>query len=398
MFLLIEHGEIWDPRPLGAHALLAANGKVEAIGRVDRAALERVATDLEVIDATDCVVAPGFVDCHQHLLGGSGEGSFALQTPMLFPREIVRAGITTVVGVLGVDTTMKTLQGLLARVKAMKEEGLSAYMWSGGYNVPPTTLLGSVREDMMYVEEVIGAGEIAVSDERGLNQSTQELAKLVRDVHVGGLLTGKCGRTHLHVGEEPTRLAPLRELIDDYHVKPEWLYPTHVQRDEKLIAEAMELCVAGAYVDFDTVNADLARWLRWWLDHDAPMDRLTVSSDADSGTPDLLYRQLCEAVVKHRIPLELVLPLATSNAAEALKLQAKGRLFPGGDADLVIMDRTTLELRHVVAGGEVLVRDGVPTRTEKFLAKSKRHITLHGADAPPGLERLDPPLNPPEDG
>ena len=61
---------------------------------------------------------------------------FATQTPEIHLTEIVRAGITTVVGTLGVDNTMKTMAGLLAKVKALKEEGLSAYLWSGGYSVP----------------------------------------------------------------------------------------------------------------------------------------------------------------------------------------------------------------------------------------------------------------------
>ncbi|HYD54765.1 MAG TPA: amidohydrolase family protein [Gemmatimonadaceae bacterium] len=390
MLLLIEGAELHAPEPRGRQAILVANDRIEKIGVVDRRALDALDVEHEVIDARGCIVTPGFVDPHQHFLGGSGEGSLALQTPMLLPREILRAGITTAVGTLGVDTTMKTIQGLLGRVKALREEGVDAFMWSGGYNVPPTTLLGSVRQDMMYVEEVIGAGEVAVADERGLNQSGQELAKLVRDTHVGGLLTGKAGLTHFHVGEEPVRLQPLRELIDDFQVKVEWLYPTHVQRSEALLREAMELAVAGAYVDFDTVNEDLARWFRWWMDHDGPIDRLTISSDADSGTPDSHYRQLCALVVKERYPLEVVLPLATSNVATALKLSRKGRVRVGCDADLVVMDAGTLEIRDVIARGRRVVREGRPSFTEKFLGKSKRHLTLHGAEAPPGLERLEP--------
>lgn len=213
MFILIENGELYDPRPKGLSSVLAANGEIEIVGDVDRRALDRLGVEYEAIDATDCYILPGLIDPHAHLLGGSGEGSLALGSPMIFVEEIARAGVTTVVGTLGVDTTMKTIQGLLARVKALDELGVSTRMWSGGYNVPPTTLMGSVRQDMLFVDEVIGAGEIAISDERGLNQSSQELAKLVRDTHVGGLLSGKCGLTHFHVGEEPTRLAPLRDIV-----------------------------------------------------------------------------------------------------------------------------------------------------------------------------------------
>src|SRR3954468_12355176 len=123
MLLLISRGELRSPEELGEQSILVANDKIECIGRVDRSALDALGAEWDEIDATDCHVIPGLIDPHGHLLGGSGEGSLALQTPMVFVDEIARAGVTTVVGTLGVDTTMKTAQGLLARVKALNELG-----------------------------------------------------------------------------------------------------------------------------------------------------------------------------------------------------------------------------------------------------------------------------------
>jgi beta-aspartyl-dipeptidase (metallo-type) len=382
MFILIESAEVYDPEPLGSRSVLIVDGKIQKVGSVDRAALERVGVEVEVMDAEGCFVLPGFIDPHEHLLGGSGEGSFALQTPMLFPREILRAGITSVVGTLGVDTTMKTIAGLLARVKALREEGISAWMWSGGYSVPPTTVMGSIRSDMLFVNEVIGAGEIAISDERSLNQSTQELAKMVRDTHVGGLLSGKAGLTHFHVGEQDTRLQPLRELIDDFQIEAEWLYPTHVQRNERLLREAIDLANAGANVDFDVVNEDLEKWLGFYLENGGPLERLTVSSDADSSTPDILAEQMRGLVTTHGFSLDLVLPLFTSNPARILKLSGKGRVAAGCDADVLIVDPDTLELRDVITNGQFAVRDGAVVHREKFLEKSKRAVEIIGDEAP----------------
>src|SRR5204863_9484661 len=113
----------------------------------------------------------------------------------------------------------------------------------------------------------------------GLNQSPQELAKLVRDTHVGGILTGKCGLSHFHVGKERTRLAPLRELFEDYEIQCDWLYPTHVQRSEDLLREAIHLAEHGAHLDMDVVNQDLHDWLSFYIANGGPLSQPTISSD-----------------------------------------------------------------------------------------------------------------------
>jgi beta-aspartyl-dipeptidase (metallo-type) len=381
MLTLIENGDVYAPEPLGRRSVLLVDGKIGKVGDVDRRALDALGVEHRVIDASGHIVAPGLVDPHQHLLGGSGEGGLSLQTPMLFLGELVESGVTTVVGTLGVDTTMKTMAGLLGRVKALKEEGLSAYLWSGGYNVPPVSVMRSVREDMMFIDECVGAGEVAVADERALAPTAQQLAELVHDVHVGGLLSRKAGVTHFHVGSGPQRLRLLRELIERHDVPVEWLYPTHVQRNEKLLDEALALVARGMTVDFDTTQRDLARWFRYYLDHDGDPARLTISSDADSGTPRWHWEQLCGLVVQYGHALERVLPLATSNVARVLKLGRKGRLAPGCDGDLLVLAQGTLDIVHVIAGGVSMVEDGQVVVRERFLEESGRRYTLRGAKA-----------------
>jgi beta-aspartyl-dipeptidase (metallo-type) len=56
--------------------------------------------------------------------------------------------------------------------------------------------------------------------------------------------------------------------------------------------------------------------------------------------------------------LEDVLPLVTTNTARVLQLPKKGRLTEGADADVAVVDARSLELRHVVARGKILLRDG----------------------------------------
>ena len=379
MLTVIENGELYAPERRGQQNLLLVNGKIGKVGPVDLGAIERLGVEFRTIDASGCIVAPGFIDPHEHLLGGSGEDGFSTQTPMITLTEIACAGITSVVGVLGVDTTMKTMAGLLARVKGLKEEGISAFLWSGGYNVPPSCVTQSIRNDMMFIDEVVGAGEIAIADKRGLCPQPPELAKLVLDTHVGGLLSGKSGVTHFHVGEHEQRLQRLRDLVHgDFAVTPEMLYPTHITRSEALMDEAIEFANRGSHVDIDTVEGELAKWVRYYLDHGGDPAKLTVSSDSGASSPRKLYEELCHAVVHARIPLETILPMVTANTADVLKLGKKGRVKVGNDGDLVIMDAKSLEIRHVIASGASLVSDGEIARRENFLETTTRRIELVG--------------------
>jgi beta-aspartyl-dipeptidase (metallo-type) len=377
--ILIENGFVYSPEPRGVQSVLLAGDRIEKIGKIDRRALESAGLDLEVVDAGDCFVTPGLIDPHEHLLGGSGEeGGFSSQTPEIFLREVAIAGVTTVVGCLGVDTTTKTMPGLLARAKAFNEEGLTAFIWSGGYNVPPTTITGSLRDDLIFIDEVIGAGEIAISDYRATEPAVDELARLVSDVYVGGMLSGKSGVTHFHVGDHPRRLGPLRDLVENYAVAPEWLYPTHVDRNRELMREAAAFTRLGAFVDIDMTEENLHEHLRRFINDNGDLSRLTLSSDAAISSPRALHDQICACVVEHGFPLELVLPLGAANAARVLKLDRKGRLEQGCDADALVLRRKTLEITHVFARGRQLVRNGELVVTEKFLTRSKRRISLYG--------------------
>ncbi|HYG62139.1 MAG TPA: beta-aspartyl-peptidase [Thermoanaerobaculia bacterium] len=382
MLLLIENGEVYAPEPRGRQAVLVWDGKVVRMGGIDsrgaREAAETLGGELEVIDASGCLVVPGFVDPHMHLTGGSGEEGFASRTPDLQLTEIVPWGTTTVVGVLGVDATTRTLPGLLAKVRGLNEEGMTAFLYTGHYEVPPVTFTDSVRNDLLLIREVIGVGEIAISDHRAVQPDVRELARLVVDAHVGGMLSGKAGITHFHLGEIPDRLSPLRALIDDLHVAPELLYPSHVQRTPELLAEAVELAKRGSFVDMDSAEEGLGGCIRSFLDQGGPAARLTLSSDADSTAPKRLFEQVRAAVLEDGLPLEQVLPLVTANPACILKLQGKGKIEPGADADLVVLRKESLEIVDVIARGKLMVRRGEVVQRESYLEESDRILVLEG--------------------
>lgn len=378
MLTLIENGEVLTPEPCGRRSVLLVGAKIARLGEVDPRGADALGLDLERVDASGCWVTPGFIDPHAHLTGGSGEEGFASRAPALQLTEFVRAGTTTVVGVLGVDATTRTLPDLLARVRGLEEDGISAWMYTGHYGIPPVTFTGAVRDDLILVDKVIGAGEIAVSDERAPQPELRDLARLVIDAKVGGMLSGKAGVTHFHLGYQPEGMAPLRALIEERHIEPALLYPAHVHRNETLVAEAADLSRRGSFVDMDTLEDGLGRWVKLFLEKGGDPGRLTFSSDADSNAPEQLWRQLRESVRGHGLSFESLLPCVTANPARVLKLPGKGHLAPGADADVLVVRKESLDIVEVIAKGCRLLRGGEIVKREKFLASSRRCLELHG--------------------
>ena len=324
------------------------------------------------------------MDPHQHLIGGSGECcGYSSLTPAITFAELAMAGITTVVGTLGTDTTTRGMASLLAKVKGLNDEGLTAYLYTGGYRVPPTTLFSSVREDIMLISEIIGTGELAISDHRSSQPTLEELARVVSDSYVGGMLSYKAGVTHFHLGPGKNGLNLLTELLDStYEVHPESLYPTHINRTSETVRQAAELSNRGCFVDMDTVDEDLSDWLPQFLDQGGDLNQLSVSSDAGSASPANLYSEFRRWCGADRAKFIRFLPIVTANAARALKLNRKGHIRVGGDADFLFIDPGTFEIRHVMAKGKWILKDGKPSRPDAFSSVSNRVQTFTSIHKP----------------
>ncbi len=382
MLVLIRNGELYDPAYLGHSSILLWRDTIAKIGQIDEHAVRSLGLDVDVVDAHGCVVMPGLIDPHVHLIGGGGEAGFASRTPEIQLGDIVRSGITTVVGCLGTDGTTRHVPSLLAKARGLEEEGVSAYIYTGNYHLPTPTITGSIRDDVILIDKVIGAGEIAISDRRSSQPSVQELARVVAEAAVGGLLSGKAGVTHFHVGSGKQRLALLHALLEEYELAPQSLYATHITRSEGLMDDAIALTKKGAFVDIDTSEGELARWLAYFREHGGVASQLTISSDGNGSLPTMgedgqilgvertsphtLYEQLVECVVEHGMPLEDVLPHLTLNTANVLKLKHKGRLNEGLDADVLVLRKATMEIVDMFACGRPMVRDGKVTATGTF--------------------------------
>lgn len=380
MITVLENAEVYTPEKIGKTCVTYDGEFIAKVGDIDKKALLKTGLDVEIVDLKGALLIPGLVDPHEHLLGGSGEsGGFSTQTPEVSLTELTQAGITTVVGTLGADTTMKTMAGLLAKAKALYEEGLTAYIWTGGYSTQPTSIMKTFEDDIMFIKEVIGTGELAISDERSDEPDVKELARIISQTHLAGNLAQKSGLTHFHVGEGKDRINLLFEILESRkEIKAEWLYPTHINRSKTLIKDAVKLAKAGAYVDIDTVDEDLAKWLPIYIEAHGPLDKLTLSSDAAMTSPSNLYNQFRGLLKNKRYGLERLLPLVTRNAAKALKLKETGEIKDLYKANLVVLDPKSYEIIHVISRGEFHIRDGSLVKREKYLKDSNRVVDLKG--------------------
>ncbi|MCA9673675.1 MAG: beta-aspartyl-peptidase [Kofleriaceae bacterium] len=371
MLTLLRNAELYAPEARGRRDLLIGGERVLAIGEA------LPATPLaDEVDLAGARVIPGLIDGHVHLGGGGGESGFASRVPPVTLGTLVRAGVTSVVGLLGTDTTTRTIEDLVARTLGLRAEGLSAWCYGGGYQVPPRTLTGTVRGDVVFVDPIIGVGELALSDHRSSQPTLDELLRIASDCHVAGLTTGKAGIVHLHLGDGARGLDLVRRALDTAELPARVFQPTHVNRNPRLLAEAIALATShGVPIDVTAFDAsdDAPDAIVRCLDAPGfPAARLTCSSDGagclpvfdgdgrltsmDVGRPSTLLAAL-RALVGRGLPLERVVPVFTSNVADQLRLPGKGRLVVGHDADLVILDAAGA-IDGVIARGRWMIRGG----------------------------------------
>ncbi|MEZ5463268.1 beta-aspartyl-peptidase [Dokdonella sp.] len=383
--ILLRNAEVFAPEPLGRRHLLIGGGRILAVLAADADAPHVM--PIEVIDLDGARLLPGFIDGHVHVTGGGGEGGFATRISPLPLSRYTHSGVTSVIGLLGTDDCARSTRELVASLLALREQGLGAWGYSGGYHLPPTTLTGSVRGDIAFVDPLIGVGELAISDHRSSQPSLDELLRIASEAHVGGLMSGKAGIVHLHLGDGPRGLDLVRRAVAESELPARVFNPTHVNRRRTLFEEAIELAGQGCHVDITAFPVEdgedawsAADALQRYLDSGAPPRCVTVSSDAggclpcfdgegrlshmDVGTPGALLVTLQE-LLGRGLPLERILPAFTSNVASLLRLPRKGSIAVGSDADLLVLDDNAV-LRDVMLGGEWHLRDGASLRRGPF--------------------------------
>lgn len=374
MLKLLQNCELYAPAHIGKRDILILGSKIHKV-EPDLSQWKDV-PDIQVTDMQKATVCPGLIDLHVHVTGGGGEQGPVSRTPEIQLSDLVKNGVTAVLGLLGTDGISRSLENLLFKCSALEHYGITAKMLTGNYRYPSPTLTGDVARDIALIDPIIGV-KVAVSDHRGSNVTGEELARLATEVRVSSMLAGKTGLVVMHMGPGEGRMAPLFWALEHSDVPPGVFLPTHCCRSAKLVAEAVRFNKMGGTVDF---TADMpeskfgtAAMVCSALEQGADPARITMSSDGcgsqpvfDSNgscigitytTPVILLHELRRFVELNGLPLSTALRFFTENPARVMGFSGtKGVIAPGADADIIALD-SNYSVTHLMAKGKIFVSE-----------------------------------------
>jgi beta-aspartyl-dipeptidase (metallo-type) len=381
MIKIIKKAKVYAPEYLGVKDVVISSNKIEGI--YDNLDIPENFINIEVIDGEGKLLFPGFIDNHVHINGAGGEGGFNMRTPEIKLSDITKAGITTVVGCIGTDGVCRDMASLIAKAKALEEEGITTYCYTGSYEIPVKTLTDNIKKDIMLIDKIIGVGEIAISDTRSSQATYDQLIQAIAQSRVGGLLSGKSGIVNIHLGDGTRKLGYLFKLADETEIPITQILPTHINRNGDLFKSGEEYINKGGYIDFTTSTPvellapgelRASEALSILIKNNSNIENVTFSSDGNGSMPTFdekgrlikvgicsvasLYEEVKECINTYNVPIDEALKVITSNVAKVLKLKNKGSIEIGKDADLVLVNEDNLEIDIVIAMGKVMVKGG----------------------------------------
>lgn len=369
--ILIKNIDIYSPDYIGKKDIFISGGKISLIDNNINFENKKI----KVIDGKDKILTPGFIDQHVHITGGGGEGSFKTRAPEITLSKLTTAGITTVVGLLGTDGTTRSVENLVAKAKALKEEGITVYAHTGSYEYPTITITGSIKRDISFIDEIIGV-KLALSDHRSPNVSNSELKRVASDARVAGMLSGKPGIVVLHMGDGDRGLSPVNEILEETEIPMKTIRPTHVNRKEELLIEAFDYAIRGGKIDLTCgMKRDLepGKCIKRSISENVPQENITISSDGygswstydeygnllKMGVSSVksLHDEIKLMINDLGFSIEDALKYITSNVAKALEIYPKkGCISEGSDADIVLLDKN-LDIDTVIANGNIMIEN-----------------------------------------
>lgn len=365
-FTLIQNAQVFTPKDIGKNDILFCDNRIISIAPN----ISFTWDNLKVIDAANKIAIPGLIDQHVHVTGGGGEGSFCSRVPELNLSDCITNGVTTLVGLLGTDAITRSVENLVAKTKALNEEGVTAYCLTGAYEFPSPTVTGSVKKDIAFIKEVLGV-KIAIADHRNSAVTTEELIRLTADVRLSALVSGKPGLVHLHTGRGKEGLSQLFDILENTNIPIKHFRPTHMQ----CRPDVFKFASLGGIVDFSS-QEDSSKTAAQLVEamQNIPLSQITLSSDSNGSLPmwdakreniigmgvgrmTTLFAGIRALVTDHKVPLSTALLPVTETVAKALEIYPqKGTLSEGSDADIILLD-DDFQISTTIAQGKIMMQN-----------------------------------------
>lgn len=372
MIKLIKNVEIYSPTYLGKKDILILNNKIEKIDEN----ITLAADYIDIIDGSKYIAVPGYIDQHVHVTGGGGEQSFKTRVPEINLSEFIESGITTVIGLLGTDSQTRSVENLIAKVKALNEEGMTAYMLTGAYEYPSPTITGSIKKDITFFSEIIGV-KLSISDHRASYVDSKILEYVASEARVGGMLGDKAGIVTLHIGSGKDKLKLIREVLENSNIPMKHFIPTHINRNRELLEDGFIYAANGGNIDLTVgsgANSSLepAEVIQEAISRNIPTDKITISSDGNGswskydnesnlieiGASSIksLHNQIKRMIKDKGFSIGEAVKYVTSNTANMLSLhKKKGYIKEGFDADILFLDND-YNIDTVFMNGKIMMQ------------------------------------------
>lgn len=414
---------------IDAGVVTIKGGLIQAVGQAGEVDTQGAA---EVIDASNCAVMPGFCDSHTHiasnlLLRGLLEDVRLfewLSTMWLLKRnfdpetlywaslnglvEMAKSGVTTFnehFDAYAVEPQLEAIREIPLRATlgyGFADRGLyeSITDWSW------TTLHNFGDLVAQHHNSLDGMLQIGLSP-HAIYSCGEEMFRLVREVADAHEVP-----IHIHLAENPQEMEYVAEHYGTSAVR--WLHSIDFLKSDVTAAHCTQLDETDIRLMAETetkiahcpcCNAKLASGvlpLKCVQEHGVTVG-LATDGPASHNTLDM-FQEMKFAGITHKernadaefLKTNEILEMATATGAKAMNRPETGQLKPGMAADVIVVDldkahtlpvydvASTLvyssradDVKHTIAGGKHLVRDGVMTGVDEAEIRAKFREKAH---------------------
>ncbi len=327
----IASGDI-DKPVLDGSVIVIEDTLISAIGGEE---LLKDTGDAKIYDADGATVTPGLWDTHVHLTSGDYAPR---QKTLSFIDSELHGGVTTIISAGECHTPGRPKDP--SGTKALAIVGCKSF-----YNAPPSGVKvhggalilekGLVEKDFeeLAKEGVWLVGEIGL----GSIKSAEQAAPMVEWAHKNGF------KVQMHTGgtsipgsstvtaDDVIKTGP--DVVSHINGGPTAISTAEVDRIMDETAFSMEIVQCG--------NPKIADYVARRAAVKGQLGRIIFGNDSPSGTgiiPLGILRNMCQISSVSNIAPELVVCMATGNAAKVYDKLNTGVIAVGKEADIVIMD------------------------------------------------------------